>query len=183
MSLVSLFVAELPRACRKNLQHQTSCCPGIAPCKQAHRRKGFPGHHWKAGCLPCLWIRAEPAAANSGNMPSHRFPSRCYLLEREYALHLLSNGLCADRLYHESIHAGFKALAAILFEGIRGHSHNRNMSAATHFHGTNLPRRFYAIEDGHLHVHGDEIDCALPQDPKYGHSVACHENLMPHLFK
>src|ERR1700693_6329837 len=148
----------------------------------------FSQFAWSRGWIPCMFFSGSgssqrKAGTNSGIPLFRKFFSSRHLLECEYAIHLLANGLRADRLYDETVHAGFQALAAVLFEGVRGHGHNRNMSAGTLFHRTNLARRFYAIQDGHLHVHGDEIDFALLQDPKYGHSVARHEHLMSHLFQ
>src|SRR5882672_94804 len=121
-------------------------------------------------------------SAASGIPPNCCIFLGCHHLEREYPLHLVPNGLRADRLDHEPVHAGFETLAAALFERVRGHRHNRNMSTGALFHRTDLSRRFHPIQHGHLHVHGNEVDFAFPQDTEYGHSVARHEHLMPHLF-
>src|SRR6266481_1965460 len=131
---------------------------------------------------PFRWRQARESPA-SGILPDHSIFPFCHHLKREYALHLLPNGLCADRLDHESVHAGFETFAAVLFERVRGHSHNRNMSARAYFRRTDLSRRFYAIQDGHLHVHGNKIDLAFLQNPKHGHSIARQDHLMSHLFQ
>src|SRR6267143_38110 len=143
---------------------------------------------WSRGWLPWMFFSGSgssqrKAGTNSGMPLFRKFFSCCHLQECKYAIHLFANGLRADRLYNETVHGGFQALAAVLFEGVRGHGHNRNMSGGALFHRTDLSRRIYAIQDGHLHVHGDEIDFALLQDSKYGHSVARHERLMSHLIQ
>jgi hypothetical protein len=76
--------------------------------------------------------------------------------------------------------ACFQALAAVFIKRVRGHGHNWRMFSGALFHRTNLPRWFYAIQDGHSHVYGGQINFALFQDANDRHTVARNEHSMSH---
>src|SRR6267142_5220673 len=83
-----------------------------------HGTIAFQKFAWFGGWIPCMflsgsWSSQRKAGTNSGIPLFRKFFSRCHFLECEYAIHPLSSGLHAGRLYNETVHAGFQALALL----------------------------------------------------------------------